>query len=94
MVEDYFDLRRIKSRINSVPSNQRGLDHIYLAVFYPSAVNKPDSFVMGSERSNDRYWKKKIAEQNSAYKNSRGVVTRGAILKRIRYKNYRYTLPR
>jgi hypothetical protein len=94
LVEKYFNLNRIKSRIDMVPPNQRGLDHIYLGVFYPAAVSKPDSFVMGSERSNDRYWIKKIAEQNSAYKNSRGVVTRGAILKRIRNKNYRYSLPR
>ena len=44
----------------------------YLTVFYPSAVGKADSYVIGATGS-------AIANQNPAFKNSEGAVTVGSV---------------
>lgn len=49
------------------------LAHVYLTVFYPAAVGKPDSYVIGAKGS-------KISEQNPALRSSNsGTVTVGSV---------------
>ncbi|MCL2328304.1 MAG: lytic transglycosylase domain-containing protein [Bacteroidetes bacterium] len=48
---------------------------VYLAVFYPAAMGKPDSYVIGAAGS-------KVAEQNKIFQDAQGAVTVGS------FKNY------
>ncbi len=58
--------------------NLKELHNLYLAIFYPAAIGKPDSFILGSERSND--WAQKIGSQNKIYDlNGDGYVSVGEL---------------
>jgi len=49
---------------------------LYAQTFYPVSRNKPDDFILGSERGMD--WAKKIAQQNKVIDlNKDGVITAG-----------------
>jgi uncharacterized protein (TIGR02594 family) len=60
----------------------------YFVVFYPAAIGKPDSYILGSERSDD--YAKKVASQNGIYDlNKNGYITKGEVLKYQREHNYK-----
>lgn len=70
LVQKYLAGRRYKS-----------LYDLYLQVFYPAAVNKKNSFVIGSERSED--WAKTIANQNPAIAQGKEKITVGMFKKYV-----------
>jgi hypothetical protein len=53
-------------------SKMTSLAHVYLSVFYPAAVGKADTYVIGAVGS-------KIAQQNPALRDSSGAVTVGSV---------------
>ena len=60
----------------------------YLFVFYPYAVGKPDSYVLGSQVSDKRA--RLIARQNGIYDlNKDGVITKGEIMEYMRKNKYK-----
>jgi uncharacterized protein (TIGR02594 family) len=60
----------------------------YFVVFYPAAIGKPDSYVLGSEKSDD--YAKLVASQNGIYDlNKNGYITKGEVLKYQREHNYK-----
>lgn len=64
-VEKYFNF--YKGKLKSYPD-------LYLATFYPLALSKPLTFVIGSEKSPERA--KAIAEDNPTMKSPTGLVTK------------------
>lgn len=79
-VQDY--LKKYKGKMKS-------LVDVYLAIFYPLAITKNDSFVMGSQISEK--WALKIAQQNGIYdKNKDGKITKAEIRSYI--ENLYFTL--
>ena len=60
----------------------------YLLVFYPYAVGKPDSYVLGSHVSDGRA--RLIARQNGIYDlNKDGYVTKGEVMQYMRENKYK-----
>ena len=73
-VEKY--LKPYKNHINSYPE-------LYLSVFYPHALNKPDDFVLGSEVSME--YARKVRDQNGSIgpkygDHPEGLITREAFI--------------
>jgi hypothetical protein len=67
----------------------KGLADIYLAVFYPAAIGKPDSYVLGSERG--LAYAKKVANQNPANNpNKDDSITKGEVRQVIEAKAKSY----
>lgn len=61
----------------------KSLDDVYLKVFYPAAMGKPDDYVVG--RRDDPGFAGRVYEQNAGFdKDKDGVVTRGEICATIR----------
>ncbi len=58
---------------------------LYLLTFYPYAADKPDSYVFGSERSDN--WAKKVATQNPFDYNHDGLITK-AEFKEFAYRKH------
>jgi hypothetical protein len=74
-VQKYFE------QSGKVPEIKDDLD-LYLIVFYPRAVGKPDDYIIGSERG-QRY-AQKVAQQNRGYRDPQmgNLVTKAAIRKK------------
>ncbi len=58
----------------------KSIDDLYLSVLYPAAKNRPDSYVIGSERGQE--YAEKFSSQNPFVRGR--LVTKGDILKKIR----------
>ncbi len=71
-VYKYF--RPYKGKLNSYGD-------LYLAVFYPYALDKGDDYVIGSEKGG--YYQSLVARQNPAFSQGRSLVTKKDVLRRI-----------
>lgn len=70
-VEKYF--QPYKGKYNT-------LEDLYLTAFYPLALSKPDTFIIGSEKG--MAYAALVADQNpGVYKNSQGYITKGTFKK-------------
>lgn len=77
-VKKFFNLH--KRLIPSIKSPEDA----YFLVFYPAATTRDDSFILGSEVSNERA--KLIAKQNPMDRNGDGVLSKGEVKSKIRQK--------
>lgn len=76
--------KRGQNRLSSI----RSYKELQLLNFYPYALNKPNTFVLGSERDKkskfwrkDTNWKHLVARQNKVFdKNEDGVITKAEFL--------------
>ncbi len=72
----------VKKYFQSKKGKLKSLTDVYLTIFYPVAIGKPDSFVIGSEAS--KAFSQKVGLQNAVYdSNKDGVITKGEIKKKI-----------
>lgn len=63
-------------------------EDLYIVTFYPYALNKPDTYVMGSEKS--PAFARLVNVQNPNFDfNKDGVITLGEFRKRIREKTFK-----
>lgn len=59
------------------------LDDVYLAVFFPSAIGKPDDYIVGDQNGTD--FQQKVYEQNRGFDTQgSGVIRRSDITRAIR----------
>jgi peptidoglycan hydrolase-like protein with peptidoglycan-binding domain len=77
-VKKFFNLHR--SLIPSIKSPEDA----YFLVFYPVAANKDDSFILGSERSNETA--RLIAKKNPVDANNDGVLSKGEEKAKLRQR--------
>lgn len=69
----------------------KSLYDVYFKIFYPNAIGKSDSFVIGNEKSKD--FAHKVGLQNSGYDfNKDGLITKGEV-KLFLEKTYFYLFP-
>lgn len=70
-------------------SKMKDLTDVYLAVFYPAAIGKPDSYVLGSEKG--LAYAQKVANQNPANNpNKDAQITKGEVKQIITAKAQSY----
>jgi hypothetical protein len=63
-----------------------------LLTFYPYAASKPDSYVFGSEKSDN--WAQKVAKQNPFDYNHDGVITKAEFKEFAYRKNVKGLIPK
>lgn len=64
------------------------LEDVYLKIFWPAAIGKPDSLVIGDSNGTD--FQKKVYTQNKGFdRDGKGYLTRGDVVRKIRtlYQN-------
>jgi len=65
----------VKKYLSRWSGQMKSAIDVYMTIFYPAAVNKPDSFVIGSEKSPERA--QEIAKRNPAISAGKAVVVKG-----------------
>jgi len=68
----------VQKYLSAYKGKMKSLSDVYLAIFYPTAIGKPNSFVIGSEKSKE--FAQKVEAVNKVYDlNKDGVITKGEI---------------